>query len=129
MVAFNTSRDDPSPKTACLSVCCEDPGLTPQGHRPVSRSPPGSELQTPPLTLVSDSGGSALALNLAAHKRESQMVSNTVVLFFYEEERQVESRAPMGSGEAGAAARPDAPTAGRPTSPLPRRPALPVPLT
>ena len=116
------------PKTGCLSVCCEDPGLTPQGHGPLGPLP-RSELQTLPLTLLSDSGGSALALNLTVQKRESQMLSNTVVLFFYEEERQVESRAPTGSGEAGTVARPDAPTAGRPTSPLPRRLALPVRLT
>lgn len=69
----------PPPQTDWLGVCREHPGLGRQGHRSVRALFP-SELQTLHLMLVSEAGGTALALNLAVQEEESKIVSNTVVL-------------------------------------------------
>ena len=76
-VVYKPSKGDPSPKTGWLSVCCEDPQPTPQGHRPVYPLP---ALQAADTAHCPDAR--------CSKKKESKLVSDTVVLRFREKERR-----------------------------------------
>lgn len=90
-MVYRPSTGDPSPKTGWLSVCRKDPWLTAQGQRSVHPLPALQAADTAPCPEACCS----------KKKKESKIVSDTIVLCFCEKkrrQRRVESWASTAYG-------------------------------